>query len=98
LLCPLDTIKTRLQFQGKFNVKHYSGPLDALMTISREEGLGAFTRGLPARVVYQMPAAAVSFFFYEKIVKGIRMPNVRRICSRQNSNKMMSDSIFLHSI
>lgn len=32
----------------------------------QKEGIGSFYRGLPARLVYVGPAAAVSFLFYEQ--------------------------------
>lgn len=77
-LSPLDVIKTRLQFQGKYeNVKHYNGFIDAFSRIGREEGIFGFFRGLPARIIYQIPAAAASFFFYEQIVHSVREKDVR---------------------
>ena len=48
LLIPLDTCKTRLQFQGIMSdtvVRRYTGLWDAFRTILREEGVLAFYRG-----------------------------------------------------
>jgi hypothetical protein len=75
IMCPADTIKTRIQFQGGLDgVKKYTSGRDALFTIWKEEGLIGFARGLPARLVYVAPSAGVSFFFYETIVAQIRAP------------------------
>jgi hypothetical protein len=53
-----DTIKTRLQFQGKrSDVKKYNNFFHAFRVIWKEEGLLAFARGLPARLIYLLPAA-----------------------------------------
>jgi len=72
-MCPFDTIKTRIQFQGKLgNVKHYRGFLDAASRIYTEEGLLAFGKGLPARLIYAAPAAGISFFFYELVTSNVR--------------------------
>ena len=67
LTSPLDTLKARLQFQQKTaGIKRYDGPWHAAKTIFQQEGLLAFYRGLPARLVYIAPAAAVSFVFFEE--------------------------------
>jgi len=69
---PLDTVKTRLQFQQKIKkdsalqVKTFNGALDAFRRIRASEGVIAFYRGLPARLLYNVPSAAVSFLFYEQ--------------------------------
>jgi solute carrier family 25 protein 43 len=58
LFHPADTIKTRLQFQGKrSDVKKYNNFIHAFRVIWKEEGLLAFARGLPARLIYLLPAA-----------------------------------------
>jgi len=72
-MCPADTIKTRIQFQGKLgSVKRYNGFLDAFIRIYKEEGVLAFAKGLPARLLYAAPAAGVSFFLYELVAGNIR--------------------------
>jgi solute carrier family 25 iron transporter 28/37 len=67
ILIPIDTCKTRLQFMGsnKTSVKQYKGFIDCFVTIYKEEGITAFYRGLPARLLYIVPAAGVSFAVYE---------------------------------
>jgi len=49
LLIPIDTCKTRLQFQGsmaKGEVRQYKGFVDCFASIYKEEGISAFYRGL----------------------------------------------------
>ncbi|KAI6241785.1 hypothetical protein M3Y99_00299000 [Aphelenchoides fujianensis] len=73
---PLDCVKTVLNTQqtpeidGQNRIllkatKHYRGIVDAVQSIHAERGLGGFTRGLQARVVYQVPATALSWSVYE---------------------------------
>jgi len=48
LLIPLDTVKTRLQFQGIMDgaaVRRYDGFIDAFQAIIREEGVRALYKG-----------------------------------------------------
>jgi solute carrier family 25 iron transporter 28/37 len=67
LMSPVDVVKVRLQFQGRFkSVRKYANAKDAFITIFREEGFRGFFRGLPVRLLYITPAAAVSFMFYEQ--------------------------------
>ncbi|KAI6239488.1 hypothetical protein M3Y99_00566600 [Aphelenchoides fujianensis] len=73
---PLDCVKTVLNTQqtpeidGQNRIllkatKHYRGIVDAVQSIHQERGLAGFTRGLQARVVYQVPATALSWSVYE---------------------------------
>jgi solute carrier family 25 (mitochondrial iron transporter), member 28/37 len=74
VLFPFDTVKARLQFQHRPHSSSsssafrrvYMGPVDAFKWIFREEGAVAFFRGLPVRLVYITPSAAVSFALYEQ--------------------------------
>lgn len=70
---PIDVVKTRLQTQGKLGHVKYHGIIDAFKTIYREEGLAAFRKGLGPRLTYIMPAAALTFTFYEqfKVLLGV---------------------------
>ena len=52
LLIPLDTVKTRLQFQGVMDgavVRRYDGFVDAFQAIVREEGVRALYKGAATR-------------------------------------------------
>lgn len=74
LMSPIDTIKTRLQFQGRFkSVRQYEGARHALVTILKEEGVLGFFKGLPPRLMYITPAAAISFMFYEQFKALLKM-------------------------
>lgn len=73
IMMPIDTVKTRMQFlNGRTgraaSGRTYSGLGVAFSTITREEGIiRGFYRGLPPRLVYTGPAAAVSFAVYEEV-------------------------------
>jgi hypothetical protein len=66
IMCPADTIKTRLQFQGADpSVRHYNNFGDAFIKIVREEGPLGFTRGLAPRLLYVIPSAGKRSIFFE---------------------------------
>eukprot|EP01104_Vermistella_antarctica_P015729 TRINITY_DN5231_c0_g1_i2.p1 TRINITY_DN5231_c0_g1~~TRINITY_DN5231_c0_g1_i2.p1 ORF type:complete len:461 (+),score=56.68 TRINITY_DN5231_c0_g1_i2:306-1688(+) len=72
IMSPVDTVKARLQFQGNLKAgtgirTRYSGAIDAFRTIFRQEGWKAFYKGLPPRLLYITPSAAVSFAIYEQM-------------------------------
>ncbi|KAJ1476324.1 mitochondrial carrier domain-containing protein [Baffinella frigidus] len=53
---PLEVVKTRLQVQGEMAAsapKKYTGLMDALVKIPREEGLRAIQKGLGPGMLYQ---------------------------------------------
>lgn len=62
---PLDVVKTRLQTQGEVGARRYRGLTDALRSIRVEEGMAGLMRGVRARVLFHMPAAAVCWTTYE---------------------------------
>lgn len=64
---PVDVVKTRLQTQSKTGKKEYDGIADAFRKIYKEEGWKGFTRGLGPRLIYIMPASALTFTLYEKL-------------------------------
>jgi len=73
---PMDVVKTRLQTQDFLVVKNsknvptkYTGAVDAVLRIYREEGLNAFAKGLKPRLALHMPAAAISWTVYEMVKK-----------------------------
>jgi len=65
--CPLDVVKTRIQVQSKDSPANftYKGIPDAFYTIAKKEGLGAFSKGLLARVLLVAPSTAVNLFLFE---------------------------------
>jgi solute carrier family 25 phosphate transporter 3 len=67
-LVPLDVVKTRLQS----DLGRYAGPLDCVRTLSREEGLSAFTQGLAATTVGYALAGSLSFGLVEVFGRAVR--------------------------
>ncbi|GAB5364260.1 hypothetical protein AAMO2058_000954600 [Amorphochlora amoebiformis] len=70
---PLDTVRARmaLQLEGGANTA-YRGVLDALFTISREEGIPALYHGISATMIGVAPYAGIKFGSYELMKKGMR--------------------------
>ncbi len=60
VLSPLDVVKTRLQVQGR-----YHGTFHALRTMLREEGIGAYYRGLSASLMAFIPNWSIWWLTYE---------------------------------
>ncbi|XAR65536.1 hypothetical protein NMG60_11009688 [Bertholletia excelsa] len=63
LTTPLDVVKTRLQVQG--STLRYNGWLDAVHSIWRSEGLEGMFRGSIPRIVWYVPASALTFMAVE---------------------------------
>ena len=57
--CPLDVVKTRIQIESK-NTEEYSSIRNAFRTMVRNEGYGAFWKGLTARITWIAPACALT--------------------------------------
>lgn len=68
---PLDVAKTLLNTQESSVVhemsgrQHVSGMMLAMRTIYRQSGPKGYTKGLQARILYQMPATATTWSIYE---------------------------------
>ena len=72
IMIPMDTIKTRLvtQISNKsLTGAPYKGIVDCAVRIMREEGIGAFYRGLPPRLVSVVPMIGIQFGVYEAMKK-----------------------------
>lgn len=65
LTTPLDVIKTRLQVQG--STKQYKGWQDAVGSIQRNEGFHGFWKGSLPRVMWYVPASAVTFMAWQAL-------------------------------
>ncbi|KAG0465863.1 hypothetical protein HPP92_020027 [Vanilla planifolia] len=63
LTTPLDVIKTRLQVQGS-NVR-YQGWLDAFRSIWKAEGTNGLFKGSIPRIMWYVPASALTFMTVE---------------------------------
>lgn len=68
---PLDVVKTRLQTGGVAGSQRYqsSSVFEVLRNIVRTEGASALLRGVRPRVLFHMPAAAISWMTYESLKK-----------------------------
>lgn len=65
---PLDVCKTLLNTQERCTRTHASyinGMVSAFRTVYEFQGLPGFFKGLSARVIFQMPATAISWSVYE---------------------------------
>jgi len=66
VMIPMDTIKTRLVTQIHYpDLVPYKGIIDTAVRITREEGIGAFYRGLPPRLFSVVPMIGIQFGVYE---------------------------------
>lgn len=88
IMFPIDVVKTRMQFQRSsalqnHNIRTYKNGIDAFFSIIREEGILRMYKGLPMKLVYITPAAAVSFTVYEQF-----MTNVNAELQKKNSSKV----------
>ncbi|CAL5079824.1 unnamed protein product [Urochloa decumbens] len=64
LTTPLDVMKTRLMIQGQ--TSQYRGFIDCAQTILREEGAGAFLKGIEPRVLWIGIGGSIFFGVLEK--------------------------------
>ncbi len=65
---PIEMVQRRLQLQGmKGQEVLYKNMLDALIKISRKEGIPALYAGLLPNYLKLIPAAAISFLVYEQL-------------------------------
>lgn len=66
MLSPLDVVKTRLQVQGPGGAKSkYSGVVNALRTMLKEEGLRSYYHGVTASLCAFVPNWAIYWTTYE---------------------------------
>ena len=71
LATPADVIKTRLQVVARTGQQTYTGIMDAVRKISREEGLTAFFKGGPARVLRSSPQFGFTLLTYELLQRAL---------------------------
>jgi len=72
MMIPMDTIKTRLVTQGGSAAAGsipYKGIIDCAVRVAKEEGIIAFYRGLPPRLVSVVPMIGIQFGVYEAMKK-----------------------------
>lgn len=66
IMIPMDTVKTRLVTQLNYpDLVPYKGINDCFRTVLKEEGIGAFYRGLAPRLLSVVPMIGIQFGVYE---------------------------------
>ena len=66
IMIPMDTVKTRLVTQMNYpELVPYNGINDCFRRVLKEEGIGAFYRGLTPRLLSVVPMIGIQFGVYE---------------------------------
>jgi solute carrier family 25 S-adenosylmethionine transporter 26 len=66
IMIPMDTVKTRLVTQLNYpDLVPYNGIKDCFQRVMKEEGIGAFYRGLTPRLLSVVPMIGIQFGVYE---------------------------------
>lgn len=79
---PMDTVKTRLVIQMSDSPAAYKGVSDCFIRIMKEEGIGAFYRSLPPRLVSVVPMIAIQFAVYETMKSKFTIQNKIALAQR----------------
>ncbi|OQD72814.1 hypothetical protein PENDEC_c019G03636 [Penicillium decumbens] len=74
LTTPCDVIKTRLQVEARKGDTKYTGLRHCATTVWKEEGLKAFFKGGPARILRSSPQFGFTLAAYEVLQKALPMP------------------------
>ncbi|KAK0822288.1 mitochondrial aspartate-glutamate transporter agc1, partial [Friedmanniomyces endolithicus] len=74
LTTPCDVIKTRLQVEARKGDTKYTGLRHCATTVWKEEGLAAFFKGGPARIMRSSPQFGFTLAAYEVLQKALPMP------------------------
>ncbi|GKT34815.1 putative multi-domain containing protein [Aduncisulcus paluster] len=72
---PFDTVRKRMQAQGKSGDQYYSGMLDCFVKMAKEEGLFSFFAGLQVNFIKVVPYSAISYTVYEQAKKFFEKKN-----------------------
>jgi solute carrier family 25 aspartate/glutamate transporter 12/13 len=74
LTTPCDVIKTRLQVEARKGETGYTGLRHCAQTVWKEEGLKAFFKGGPARIMRSSPQFGFTLAAYEVLQKALPLP------------------------
>ncbi|KAJ5906327.1 uncharacterized protein N7473_003243 [Penicillium subrubescens] len=74
LTTPCDVIKTRLQVEARKGETKYTGLRHCATTVWKEEGLKAFFKGGPARILRSSPQFGFTLAAYEVLQKMLPLP------------------------
>ncbi|GKY98620.1 hypothetical protein MPSEU_000818700 [Mayamaea pseudoterrestris] len=93
ILIPLDTIKTRLVTQMANAPNAYKGILDCAVRVAKEEGVGAFYRGLPPRLVSVVPMIGIQFGLYE-FMRRTLLDRTVSDAIKERQQKLLDDGLY----
>jgi hypothetical protein len=80
VMMPLDTVKTRIVTQGNTN-KVYRNMWHCIIKMLRDEGVLAFYKALPPRLLQVVPMIGIQFGVYElmkRLILGLPPPKKRK--------------------
>lgn len=77
LTTPCDVIKTRLQVEARKGETKYTSLRHCASTVWKEEGLQAFFKGGPARILRSSPQFGFTLAAYEVLQKMLPMPGTQ---------------------
>lgn len=78
IMIPMDTVKTRLVTQMNYpDLVPYNGINDCFRRVLKEEGIGAFYRGLTPRLLSVVPMIGIQFGVYEFMKKFMMARDVK---------------------
>ena len=97
VMIPIDVIKTRLVTQNSLSPNAYTGMYDCFTRILKEEGIEAFYRSLPPRLIAVVPMIAIQFGVYDIVQKYFERNNfeertsqLRRAVALRNKRRIQS--------
>jgi solute carrier family 25 S-adenosylmethionine transporter 26 len=90
VMIPMDTIKTRLVCQCATSKNSYKGIMDCFYRVAKEEGIQAFYKSLPPRLVSVVPMIAIQYGVYEYMKVQFQKENFRLRQLRQASHRQQS--------
>lgn len=76
VMIPLDTVKVRMTTGNFGRSRAYRGVTDCVTCMLKDEGIHAFYRGLPPRLLSVVPMTAIQFTIYELAKR--RLPSLQR--------------------
>lgn len=92
LTTPCDVIKTRLQVEARKGETSYTSLRHCAKTILKEEGLKAFFKGGPARIMRSSPQFGFTLAAYEVLQKLLPMPGAAENLPPSGYNETLQGS------